>query len=239
LPALRILITNAWLDGFGGTECTVRDLAFGLLRRGHRPIVYSPTIGKIGKEIEARGIPVIDDLRRLAEPPDIIHGQHFIPTSEALISFPMVPAIYVCHAWDYWVEQPPKFPQIRLYGAVSEAVRDRLVHTEGIPPQKVEVFFNSIDLERIPARTHAINHRPRRALCFTAGKSHLPLLRKACDDLQVQLDLLGGCGERFTSHPERELVEYDWCLQPDDLRSRHFAVAPRLSFAMNEVLADW
>src|SRR5712692_8109386 len=109
---LTILLTNIWLSRLAGSEVVVRDLALGLLRRGHRPIVYSPELGGVAQEIAARGVSVIDDLRNLGEAPDIIHAHHSIPCGEALIRFPDVPAIYVCHAFDHWCEAPVHFPQI-------------------------------------------------------------------------------------------------------------------------------
>jgi len=204
-----VLLTNVQLDERAGTECTIRDLAIGLLRRGHRPIVYSPVLGEIANEIRMRGVAVIDDLRVLAEPPDIIHGHHFIQTAEALISFPRTPAIFVCHAWEFWVERPPKFPQIEIYAAVSEAVRDRLVHTEGIDPAKVLVFPNAVDLSRVPPRKRSVAPTPQRALCFADDKAHVPILRSACERLGIEFTTLGRCGDRATACPERELVNYD------------------------------
>src|SRR5690349_17839932 len=103
---LVILFTNIWLAQRAGTEIVTRDLALGALRRGHRPIVYTPTVGEVGDELRALGVAVIDDLRRLAEEPDIIHAHHVIPCAEALIRFPKAPAIYVCHAFEHWVEAP-------------------------------------------------------------------------------------------------------------------------------------
>jgi len=108
---LKILITNIWLADFAGSEVVVRDLALGLLRRGHRPIVYSPTLGSLAEEIAVRGVSVIDDLRQLGEPPDIIHAHHSIPCGEALIRFPDVPAIYVCHAFNHWSRHRSIFPR--------------------------------------------------------------------------------------------------------------------------------
>jgi len=207
--SFRVLLTNVRLSEPGGTESIVRDLAIGLLRRGHRPIVYSPILGGFSEEIRARGIPVIDDLRLLAEPPDIIHGHHFIQTAEALIHFPTTPAIYVCHAWEFWVEQPPKFPQVQIYGAVSETVRDRLVHIEGIDPQKVALFLNAVDLARVPARRRPLSRTAQRAICFTNAKAHVPILRSACERMGIVFDTLGGCGDRLVAHPECELVDYD------------------------------
>jgi len=203
-----ILITNIWLAALGGSEVVVRDLAFGLLRRGHRPIVYSPTLGYLAEEIAARGVSVIDDLRQLGEPPDIIHAHHSIPCGEALIRFPDVPAIYVCHAFNHWVEAPVHFPQIGAYVAVDEACRDRFVHTEGIDPERVLIFHNAVDLSRIPPRPTSMRERPQRAAAF--GKAaDVPELRTACEQLGIQFDAIGSEAGRISKFPERELVHYD------------------------------
>jgi len=52
-------ITNYRLASRTGTELYVRDLAFGLLKRGHTPIVYSTELGAVGKEIREATIPVV------------------------------------------------------------------------------------------------------------------------------------------------------------------------------------
>src|SRR5262245_54815484 len=96
-----VLITNIWLVNPAGSETVTRDLALGLLRRGHRPIVYSPALGTAADELTTRGVSTIDDLSDLGEAPDIIHAHHSIPCGEALIRFPHVPAIYVCHAFSH------------------------------------------------------------------------------------------------------------------------------------------
>lgn len=203
-----ILITNIWLAHLAGSEVVVRDLALGLLRRGHRPIVYSPTLGSIAQDISARGVSVIDDLRQLGEAPDIIHAHHSIPCGEALIRFPDVPAIYVCHAFNAWMEAPVHFPQIGAYVAVDEACRDRLVHTEGIDPQRVLILHNAVDLDRIPPRPVRLRERPLRAAAF--GKAAVaPEVRIACEQLGIQFDAIGTATGRVNTAPEQELVQYD------------------------------
>ena len=204
-----MLITNIWLDSQGGTESVVRDLALGLLARGHRPIVYSQLLGKVAAEIHRRGVPTIDDLAKIGEPPDVIHGHHFIPTSEAIIRFPATPAFFISHSWQYWVETPPKFPQIRQYAAVDEACRDRLVDVESIPADRVMLLFNAVDLTRVPQRSRALETRPLRALAFSKFKSHLPILRAACERLGLEYAELGQGADRVVSHPEEELTRYD------------------------------
>jgi hypothetical protein len=203
-----ILITNIWLADLAGSEVVVRDLALGLLRRGHRPIVYSPTLGYIAERIAAHGVSVIDDLRQLGEAPDIIHAHHSIPCGEALIHFPDVPTIYVCHAFNAWVEAPIHFPQIGVYVAVDEACRDRLVHTEGIDPQRVLILHNAVDLTRIPPRPIPLRERPLHAAAFGKAAA-VPELRTACEQLGIQFDAIGTAAGRISTAPEQELVHYD------------------------------
>ena len=64
---LKILITNIWLTGLGGTETSARELAFELKKRGHLPMVYSPKISG-DTRIWFSGIPVVDDIRQLPIP---------------------------------------------------------------------------------------------------------------------------------------------------------------------------
>jgi hypothetical protein len=205
----RVLITNVWMDRPGGTESVARDVALGLLRRGHRPIVYSPTLGAVARALHERGVAVIDDLANLAEPPDVIHGQHFIQTAEALLHFPNTPAIQLCHAWQFWQEAPARFPQVGRYLAVDEAVRDRLVQMEGVPPDKVELLLNSVDLTRTPPRRAALPARPLRALAFTKTKSQLPFVEAACREIGAHLEVLGLGGDRLVLDPEQVLAQAD------------------------------
>src|ERR1700676_296226 len=82
---LRILITNNTLAARAGSELYVRDLASGLLERGHTPIAYSLQLGEVAQEIRAAGIPVVADLNALAAAPDVIHGHHNLETMIALL----------------------------------------------------------------------------------------------------------------------------------------------------------
>jgi glycosyltransferase involved in cell wall biosynthesis len=205
---LTILLTNLWLTNLSGTVVVARDIAVGLVRRGHRPVVYSPELGAGAEEIAARGVSVIDDLRKLGEPPDIIHAHHSIPCGEALIRFPNVPAIYVCHDFTYWGEVPVPFPQIAAYVAVDETCRDRLIHTKGIDPKSVVVLPNAVDLRRIPSRLQPLRERPRRAMAFGKAAA-VSELRMACEQLGIEYHALGAAAGREVAHPEQELVNFD------------------------------
>jgi len=205
---LTILFTNVWLERYAGSEVVTRDLALGALRRGHRPIVYTPAIGPFAQELTAKGVAVVDDLAMVAEAPDVIHAHHAIPCGEAIIRFPGVPAINACHAFEYWVEAPVHFPQIGAYVAVDDACRDRLVHTQGIDPARVVVLPNAVDLARVPARPQPLPDRPRRAAAF--GKAvGVPEIAAACKALSIEFAAIGAQVGREVADPERHLVGFD------------------------------
>ena len=112
MPGLRVLLTNITLASRTGTEINLRDLAISLLRAGHRPVVYSPTLGAIADEIRAATVPVVSELAAVGSPPEVIHGHHHPQTMAALLRFPGVPAVFFAHAWNAWWDVPPRFPRI-------------------------------------------------------------------------------------------------------------------------------
>ena len=111
---MKILLTNNTLHFRAGSELYLRDVATALKRRGHEPVAFSTVLGSVADDIRAHGIPVVDTLEDIAEPPEIIHGQHHLETMTALLHFPGVPAVYFCHGSQPWVETPPRFPRIPL-----------------------------------------------------------------------------------------------------------------------------
>ena len=125
MSSLRVLITNLAVAHSSGTETYVRDLAAGLTRLGHRPIVYSTVVGPLGEEIAATGTAVVDDLARLRRPPDVIHGNHHHETMTALLHFPGVPGVFFCHDRVAWHDEAPLFPRLRWYVAVDDTCAER------------------------------------------------------------------------------------------------------------------
>ena len=209
---MRVLITNRRLASRTGAELYVRDLAAALLERGHTPIVYSPLLGDVAREIRATTVPVTSDLSAIAEPPDVIHGQHGPETLAALLAFPGVPAVSVCHSWVGWADAPVRFPRVRRYVAVDHTCRDRLCSERGIPPERVHVVLNSVDLARFRAGPPR-PPRPRRALVFSnaagARGSHLDPIREACAAEGIAVEVAGAASGRSLERPEEVLVEFD------------------------------
>jgi hypothetical protein len=208
MSGLRVLITNCTLNTRTGTEIYVRDLAIALCERGHTPIVYSPELGEIAEEIRERTIPVVDDLGKVSQPPDIIHGQHNIETMTALLHFPQTPAAFFFHDNLSWHDVPPKFPRILRYVAVDETCLDRLLYEHGIRPERACVILNSVDLEKFQPRA-SLPEKPKRALLFSNSPTHVEAVRAACKQTGLELDIIGAANNKFCNNPETILGQYD------------------------------
>lgn len=206
---LTVLITNYIVAGRTGTEIVVRDLALGLKARGHTPVVYTPQPGPLAEELLARTVPVVDDLSRVAVVPDVIHGHHTAETIQALLRFPGTPAVFVCHDWSAWHDAAPRCPLVRQYLAVDNTCRDRLVCRDGVPPERVRVLGNAVDLARFVRRA-PLPAAPRRAVVFSntaTDQDVLPAIAEGCRQVGVTLDRLGGPNQ--VTDPETRLPEYD------------------------------
>ncbi len=211
MEPLRVLLTNQDLIDRRGGGLYVRDLAIGLLRQGHRPVVYSGRLGDLAREIREHTIPVIDRLASLSESPHIIHGNTPVETVAALLHFQESPAVFTCHAWISPDAMPPKFRRILRYIAVDETCQDRLLCEEGIPPQRVTVQYNSVDLQRFPPRGQ-LPPRPKLALVFSNNandETYVPAIQAACAKLDVKLEVMGEASGHPCPEPEKILGHYD------------------------------
>ena len=208
---LCILITNAFIQNWSGSELYIRDLAIELVKQGHKPIIYSPRIGKLADEFRRESIPVVRDLNAIKVKPDIIHGQHHLATMTALLYFPETPVVFFCHGWLPWEEIPPLHPRIMQYITVSDALYDRLVYECGIPSKKISTILNSVDLERFQQRK-SLPAIPKRALVFNNSateKNIVGIIRKACAHNNIVLDTIGLESGNPSFSPETELRRYD------------------------------
>src|SRR6476660_650397 len=211
MPPLTVLIANATLATLTGTETYVRDLGLGLLRKGHRPIVYAPDLGPIADELRRATIPVVDNLNSVATTPDVIHGNHNTETITALLHFENVPAVFYCHSWTDWISSPPSHPRILAYVAVDDTCRDRLVLENGIREEHVKVSLHGVDLDRFKPR-EALPAKPKRALVFSNTASpatHLNAVRDACRRNGIEVDVAGSAMSAMVAAPESLLGSYD------------------------------
>jgi hypothetical protein len=211
MAGLRVLIANHALAKRADSELFARDLAAGLNASGHYPVVYSTNLGEMAWEIRAAGIPVMNRLHALDVPPDVIHGQHPMETMAALMHFPAVPAVLNCHGELRWQEAPPRFPRIRRYVSVSELDRERLLAQRGISLDRSSLVLPCADLERF-RRGPILPRTPRNALLFTNDRSNSKLIaaiRRACRQMRISLQLVGGEFGNANRTPEDLLPRYD------------------------------
>ncbi len=190
---LRILVTNQDLSQVGGTQLYTLDLASALLERGHQPVVFSSRPGLVSDRLRRAGVPVVSRLDDLGESPDVIHGHHLLETASAVLKFPGVPAVFVCHGWFPWQEEPPRLPRIRRFLAVDRLRRERLVSEHGISPERVETLPNFVDLRRFPPQRE-LPASPARALVLsnaTRTGTWVETVRAACRSVGLRLDVVG------------------------------------------------
>jgi len=211
MAGLKVLIANATLATLTGTETYVRDLALGLLRKGHTPIVYAPELGPIAQELRRHTVPVVDNLSHVGTIPDIIHGNHNTELITALLHFETVPSVFFCHSWTDWISAPPSHPRILAYVAVDETCRDRLVLENAVPQDRVHVRLHAVDLERFRPR-EPLPEKPARALVFSNNANHwthLNAVREACKRAGIELDVIGAGVNAAALNPESLLSNYD------------------------------
>jgi hypothetical protein len=168
-------------------------------------------LGVVAKELRAATVPVIDRLSSLAEPPDVIHGQHHYETFTALQRFPDTPAIYYCHGWLPWEEATLRHPNIIRYVAVDQLCRERLIVEGGVSPDKIEVVLNFFDQRLFPQRP-PLPPTPKRALVFSnelTNHTGLQVLMEACARSGIELQVCGLGMGNATDQPGALLSGYD------------------------------
>jgi len=210
MKPLRVLIATYDLSQRGGTQMYVRDLAAGLLNRGHTPIVYSPQLGEVAQEISEQAIAVTDDLNSITAAPDLIHGNHSLETVTALLQFRRVPAVQTVHGSLGFLSAVPKLSRILRYIPVDFTCYDRVVSEHSIPEEKIRVIFNGVDLERFKPRGD-LPQRARKALVFsnyTDRGNYVRMIRQACRRQGLSLDIVG-TQIGVAARPEQVLPRYE------------------------------
>ncbi len=203
-----MLLTTMFLNGRTGSEIVLRDTAVGLLRAGHKPIVYTRSFGAISDQLRAAYVGVTNDLSTITEPIDIIHAAHHPTLAAAVAHFPNVPAICLYQDFVHWLDAPQNLPTVRRHLAVDNALRDRLISEGGIARERVGVLLNSVDTGRFGIGP-TLPERPQRALAFAKNLEHVAPIREACEGKGISLDIIGPAVGRVATDVEHLLVDYD------------------------------
>lgn len=187
------------------------ELVRALRERGHEVVVFCPQPGDLANIIYPSGAAVKSRLADIPWQPDIIHGQHHLPTVAALSHFPQVPAIYYCHGWYPWVEKVPVHPRIRQYVMMCGWLVAPVATALDIPKDRITAIPNFVNTKRF-SEVRCPPARPRRALLF--GKSGLSAdeslrLESACLEAGMSLDKIGYEYGNPQERPEAFLQDYD------------------------------
>jgi hypothetical protein len=106
---------------------------------------------------------------------------------------------------------PLHHPAVRRYVAVDEVCIDRLVREEGIPPSRVELLLNFVDLDRFRPRP-PLPGRPARALVLSNAATpdgYARVVAEACRRAGITLDVVGLAAGNASNAPETLLPAYD------------------------------
>lgn len=207
---MRILMTQRDLTYVGGTEMVTVELAKELAERGREVAVYTPRTGRIANIMIASGVWVRDRLADIPWVPDVIHGQHHLQTMAALAKFKETPAVYYCHGVLPWVERPPVHPRIGRYLMMCEWLVPRTAPEYGLPPEKVVVLPNFVNLARF-TQVRTPPARPLRAALFGGWlqPEDVNKLEAACAKASLKLDKIGYNHANPLERPEIFLQGYD------------------------------
>lgn len=209
---LKMLLTNFRLAERTGSECVTVDLARGLQGRGHAVAVYTPEIGSVGERLQAElGIPVVAKPEEAPWVPDVIHGQHLLPTTLALLAFPAVPVVYYCHGYGPLEERPPVHSHVRRWLAPSPRFRDWFAKDFGIAPEQFVLAPNFVDAEKFQPPGDREPGR-RRALLYHTNLRRGPeveILQQGCREAGWSFEAVGAAFGGVTDAPERLLPQYE------------------------------
>ena len=167
---MRILITNLWLDDFGGTECWCYAMASELIKRGHTVDVYTPITGKIFKEFEKLGIKLVSEGEY-----DLILDNHNQTNLNKFKGF----VIHTCHG--VIKEEGPMKSVVNV--AVSKKSAEKWNCSIIIP--------NSIDTNRFCCKK-PLHSYIKKILSLCKSNTANNVLKQICHDAGVEFESMYG-----------------------------------------------
>lgn len=203
---MKILITNHDLRFRGGSELFTVGLANTLAATGHTVWVYAPQVGVVAEGL--KGATAFSSLDQIPEVPDVIHGQHNLPTAAALCRFTQTPALYHCHGYEPLIERPFAHPRIYRYMGISSRFPAWIAKITGCPVEAVETVYSGIHTENF-ARQCPVSDRLESALIYghprNFEKAAIEEIQSACTSSGIRLQV----PDAKVNEPEALLRQFD------------------------------
>jgi glycosyltransferase involved in cell wall biosynthesis len=174
---LKVLISCLSFANYTGSELYVFELAKQLVKQGCDVSICSniggpleiaakrlgvklyslkePPSFKLGdgvwvlKNNETETVSQPETLYKISEVNfDVIHCNHTPITEHMLRLYPDTPMISTIHSEVISLENPVISPQIKKYIAIRPEIKEHLINSFGIEPEKIEVIYNPIDSKK-------------------------------------------------------------------------------------------
>lgn len=191
---MKILITNFYLWNYAGTENYVVDIAIYFHNHDHDVIIYSPLVGSVGKDLQIKGIRVVDSLKEIKDINfDVIHAHHNIIAIFTRLFFPNVPMVFISHGILPKLEQPPHVNiNIDLFVAVSEEVHNHLNKKYNILFDNIKIVRNFVNFNKFYCKKK-VNKVLKKVLVISNHYVYevRDVISKSCKNLNISLVHIG------------------------------------------------
>lgn len=167
---MKILLTNLYLDDFGGTEMWCYTMAKELIKRGHRVDVYTPKAGKIFNEIAKLGVGL-----SYGGDYDLILDNHNQVNTDKFKGF----IIHTCHG--IINEERPMKNVINVGTSIKVAEYWKLN----------TIIQNGIDVNRFYCKK-PINKYIKKVLSLCKSNTANDILNKICSSIGVEFESMYG-----------------------------------------------
>lgn len=232
-------MTNHHLDARAGSESYLETVAPELRRLGHEVLFFSAHCGGMAGQLRDQAFTVLESPDDLPDDVDVIHGQHADAIALVRGRLPRTPLVFVTHSWFIPLEDPLTELGASAFVAFNELTRRRLAtHAATVGSDVVRltqpVRVSYADGQRVLPAPVA-----RRAVTISRALRTLPdRLGRACDELGIEFDWVGGPG-RVSTDARREMRTADIVVGVGRTALEGMAESRAVLVADENVVAGW
>ena len=203
---MRLVLGIRSLDAPGGSESYVVTVAEQLSRLGHDVTVTAGVTGPMAVLARERGLRVVAE-SDLPDAAEAVIAQDAETAYRLRERYPEARALYVLHSRHFAAQDPPQLTGVVDVVVVMNDVLQARAEAMGaaVPVARLR---QPVDSMRFRWGTKRLRARRVLVLGNHYGEHRLAPLRSACDDLDLELAIVGGV-DHHTLEPEREIGAAD------------------------------